>query len=169
MEKWAVFASHWKSRKLLFMLLTMCCWTEVLPKKVWETFCANPSLSSKAVLTCVILECFVNFLNNPYYKPLLWFMIEYIISIFILLLIVFLIPILFFNINNFLKFTRMIKKQSTNCLFANYYVGNCGCFQRIMYSLEVGKPLKILKLVCLCMHVAPHYNTTDYTHALYII
>jgi len=24
---------------------------------------------------CIILECFVNFLDDPYYEPLLWFMI----------------------------------------------------------------------------------------------
>ena len=27
------------------------------------------------LLACVILECFVNFLDDPYYEPLLWLMI----------------------------------------------------------------------------------------------
>jgi len=45
MKKWVVFASHWKSRKPLLMLLTMFCWTELLLKKVWEAFWANPCLS----------------------------------------------------------------------------------------------------------------------------
>ena len=27
-------------------------------------------------MACVILECFVNFLDDPYYEPLLWFMIS---------------------------------------------------------------------------------------------
>jgi len=27
------------------------------------------------ILACVILECFVNFLDDPYYEPLPWFMI----------------------------------------------------------------------------------------------
>jgi len=74
MEKWVVFASYWKSRKLLLMLLTMFCWAEVLPKKVWETFWANPCLQ-RWFLACVILECFVNFLDDPFYEPLPWFMI----------------------------------------------------------------------------------------------
>jgi len=50
------------------------CWTEVLSKKVWEAFWANPFLP-RWFLACVILECFVNFLDDPYYEPLLWFMI----------------------------------------------------------------------------------------------
>jgi len=73
-EKWAVFASYWKSKKLLLMLLTMFCWTEVLSKKVWEALWANPCLP-RQFLACVILECFVKFLDDPYYEPLLWFMI----------------------------------------------------------------------------------------------
>jgi len=68
MEKWVVFISHWKSRKLLFVLLTMFCWTEVLTKKVWEAFLANPCLL-KWFMVCVILECFVKFLDDPYYEP----------------------------------------------------------------------------------------------------
>jgi len=78
LEKWVaiVFVSHWKSRKpaVPLMPLTMFCWTEVyvIPKKVWEVFCANP----RGGLACVILECFVNFLDDPYYnEPLPWFMI----------------------------------------------------------------------------------------------
>jgi len=74
MEKWALFASCWKSRQRLFMLSTMFCWTEVLSKKVWEAFWANLRLP-RWVLACVILECFVNFLDDPYYEPLPWFMI----------------------------------------------------------------------------------------------
>jgi len=60
------------------MLLTMFCWTEILPKKVWEAFWANPRLP-RQFLVCVILERFVNFLDEPYYQPLLWFMIIIII------------------------------------------------------------------------------------------
>jgi len=75
MEKKALFASHWKSRKQLSMLSTMFCWTEVLPKKVWEAFCANPCLA-RWLLACIILEYFVDFLDDPYYESLLWFMIS---------------------------------------------------------------------------------------------
>jgi len=82
-EEWVVFASHWKSRKLLLVLLTMFCWTKVLPKKVWEAFWANPCLP-RQLLAYVILECFVNFLDDPYYEPLLWFMINFKCSIVIL-------------------------------------------------------------------------------------
>jgi len=76
MEKWALFASCWKSRKRLFMLSTMFRWTEVLTKKVWEAFWTNPCLP-RWFLVCVILQCFVNFLDDPYYEPLPWFMITH--------------------------------------------------------------------------------------------
>jgi len=35
MEKWVVFVSDWKSRKLSLMLLTMLCWIEVLWEALW--------------------------------------------------------------------------------------------------------------------------------------
>jgi len=63
MEKCVAFASHWKSRKLLLMLLTMFYWTGVLPKKVWEVFWAIPYLP-RWLLACVILERLVNFLTT---------------------------------------------------------------------------------------------------------
>jgi len=87
MEKWAVFANHWKSRKLLLILLTMFWWTEVLLKKVWEAFWANPCLP-RQFLVCIILECFVKFLDDPYYEPLPWFMIYFIKILAIYLLTV---------------------------------------------------------------------------------
>jgi len=59
----------------LFILSTMFHWTEVVPRKVWEVFRANPCLS-RQFLACIILDCFVNFLDDPYYEPLLWFMIQ---------------------------------------------------------------------------------------------
>jgi len=74
MEKWALFASHWKLRKLLLMFLTIFHWTEVLSKKVWEAFWANPYLPRR-ILAYITLECFVNFLDDPCYEPLPWFMI----------------------------------------------------------------------------------------------
>jgi len=80
MEKWVVFASHWKLRKLLHMLLTMFCWAKLLLlKKVWEAFWVNPCLPGW-FLACVILGCFVKFLDDPYYEPLLWFMIVRVVS-----------------------------------------------------------------------------------------
>jgi len=57
-------AVHWKSRKLLLILLN---WTEVLQKKVWEAFWVNPCFSGW-FLACAILGCFVNFLDDPYYE-----------------------------------------------------------------------------------------------------
>jgi len=45
-----------------------------ITKKVWKAFWAYPGLL-RQFLECVILECFVNFLDDPYYESLLWFMI----------------------------------------------------------------------------------------------
>jgi len=92
MEEWAVFASHWKSRKLLLMLLTKFCWTEVLSKNIWEVFWADPCLPRQN-LVCIILESFVNFLDDPYYEPLPWFMI-YVIYLWLQLLQILLIFII---------------------------------------------------------------------------
>jgi len=82
--EWALFASCWKSRKLLFMLSTMfrenyclcfqLCFTELkyYQRRSERLFWANPCLP-RLFLACVILECFVNFLDDPYYEPLPWF------------------------------------------------------------------------------------------------
>jgi len=61
------------------MLLNMFRWTEVLLKKVWEAFWVNCCLQ-RWFLECIILECFVNFLDDPYYEPLPWFMITILVK-----------------------------------------------------------------------------------------
>jgi len=65
MVKWVVFASHWKSRKLSFMLLTMFLLNWSITKKVWEAFWVNSCLP-RWFSACVILGCFVNFLDDHY-------------------------------------------------------------------------------------------------------
>jgi len=121
MEKWALFASHWKSRKLLLMLITMFCWTVALPKKVWEAFWANPCLQRR-FLACVILESFVNFLDDPYYEPLPWFMI----SVTKLNFSIYIVILLYFheenNLETLIRIINWFNFRLFTCLQTNYCI-----------------------------------------------
>jgi len=69
MEKWLVFVRHENQEN--YCLCVLLNWN--INKEGWEAF--ELILVLQGGLASVILEYFVNFLDDPYYEPLPWFMI----------------------------------------------------------------------------------------------
>jgi len=71
MQKWVVFSSHWKSRKLLLMLFAELKYYQKRSERLFEVI-----LVFQGSFGVCYIRVFVNFLDDPYYEPLLWFMIS---------------------------------------------------------------------------------------------
>ena len=71
-EKWAGYASHWKSRKLLFIFIALFYWTKLLQRKVQKAL--------KLILTFqpsrAVFDIHWGVMDNSYYEPLPWFIID---------------------------------------------------------------------------------------------
>jgi len=64
------------------MLLMMFYCTEVHITKEGREASRTNHFLPKRFLACVMLECFVNFLDDLYYEPLPWFMILYMYNMY---------------------------------------------------------------------------------------